>query len=107
MIRGLGGIGGTVVLGIVLSEKFFGGAYLVAILIPVLVAVMLFIHRQYRASARQLAIDPAVVIPPPSRKERIVVPVAAVDRAVVQAINLARSIRDDIRAVVDPDHPGS
>jgi amino acid transporter len=107
LINGLGAIVTTVVLGIVLYEKFFGGAYLVAILIPVLVAVMLFIHRQYRASARQLAIDPSVVIPPPSRRERIVVPVAAVDRAVVQAINLARSIGDDIRAVVISDDPDS
>jgi amino acid transporter len=107
LINGLGAIVTTVVLGIVLYEKFFGGAYLVAILIPVLVLVMLFIHRQYRASARQLAIDPSVVIPPPSRKERIVIPVAAIDRAVVQAINLGRSIGDDIRAVVISDDPES
>jgi amino acid transporter len=105
LINGLGAIVTTVVLGIVLYEKFFGGAYLVAILIPVLVAVMLFIHRQYRASARQLAIDPSVVIPPPSRKERIVVPVAGIDRSVVQAINLGRSIGDNIRAVVISDDP--
>lgn len=107
LINGLGAIVTTVVLGIVLYEKFFGGAYLVAILIPVLVGVMLFIHRQYRASARQLAIDPSAAIPSPNRKERIVVPVAAVDRAVVQAINLARSIGDDIRAVVISDDPES
>jgi hypothetical protein len=107
LINGLGAIVTTVVLGIVLYEKFFGGAYLVAILIPVLVAVMLFIHRQYRASARQLAIDPSVVIPPPSRRERIVVPVAGIDRSVVQAINLGRSIGDDIRAVVISDDPGA
>ncbi|MEA2674267.1 MAG: hypothetical protein QOI92_1459 [Chloroflexota bacterium] len=105
LINGLGAIVTTVVLGIVLYEKFFGGAYLVAILIPVLVAVMLFIHRQYRATARQLAIDPSIVIPPPSRKERIVVPVAGIDRSVVQAINLGRSIGDDIRAVVISDDP--
>jgi amino acid transporter len=107
LINGLGAIVTTIVLVIVLYEKFFGGAYLVAILIPVLVGVMLFIHRQYRASARQLAVDPSVVIPPPSRKERIVIPVAGIDRAVVQAINLGRSIGDDIRAVVISDDPES
>jgi hypothetical protein len=105
LINGLGAIVTTVVLGIVLYEKFFGGAYLVAILIPILVGVMLFIHRQYRASARQLAIDPSVIIPPPSRRERIVVPVAGIDRSVVQAINLGRSIGEDIRAVVISDDP--
>jgi amino acid transporter len=106
-INGLGAIVTTIVLAIVLYEKFFGGAYLVAILIPVLVGVMLFIHRQYRASARQLAIDPSVVIPPPRRKERIVVPIAGIDRSVVQAINLGRSIGTDIRAVVISDDPES
>jgi Amino acid transporters len=106
-INGLGAIVTTVVLAIVLYEKFFGGAYLVAVLIPVLVGVMLFIHRQYRASARQLLVDPSVVIPPPSRKERIIVPVAGIDRAVVQAINLGRSIGTDVRAVVISDDPPS
>ena len=78
---------------------------LVAIVIPVLVGVMLFIHRQYRASAAQLSIPEDVVIPAPRRKDRIVVPVAGIDRAVVQAVNLGRSIGDDVRAVIVSDRP--
>jgi hypothetical protein len=105
LINGLGAIVTTVVLAIVVYEKFFGGAYLVVILIPVLVAVMLFIHRQYRASAAQLAIDPDAVIPSPRREDRVVVPVAGIDRTVVQAVNLGRSIGDDVRAVVIADQP--
>jgi amino acid transporter len=104
-INGLGAVATTVVLAIVVYEKFFGGAYLVVILIPILVAMMLFIHRQYRASARQLAIDPDVVIPAPRRDDRIVIPVAGIDRAVVQAVNLGRSIGPDVRAVVIADRP--
>jgi amino acid transporter len=105
VVNGLGAIVTTVVLAIVVYEKFFGGAYLVVILIPVLVAVMLFIHRQYKASAAQLAIDPDAVIPPPRREDRVVVPIAGIDRAVVQAVNLGRSIGDDVRAVVIADQP--
>jgi amino acid transporter len=100
VINGFGAIVTAIVLAIVVYEKFFGGAYLVVILIPVLVAMMLFIHRQYRASAAQLAIDPDVVIPPPQRDDRVVIPVAGLTRAVVQALNVGRSISEDVRAVL-------
>lgn len=99
-INGFGAIVTTVVLAIVVYEKFAGGAYLVVILIPLLVAMMLFINRQYRASAAQLAIDPDVVIPPPQRDDRVIVPVGGLNRAVVQALNIGRTISTDIRAVM-------
>ncbi|MBI2781542.1 MAG: APC family permease [Chloroflexi bacterium] len=104
-INGLGAIVTTVVLAIVVYEKFFGGAYLVVILIPLLVGGMLFIHRQYKASAAQLAIGPDAVIPTPHREDRIVVPVAGIDRAVVQAVNVGRSIGAGVRAVIISDRP--
>jgi hypothetical protein len=104
-INGLGAMVTTVVLAIVVYEKFLGGAYLVVILIPILVGMMLFIHRQYRASAVQLSIPEDAVIPVPRREDRVVVPVAGIDRSVVQAVNLGRSIGDDIRAVVIADEP--
>ena len=99
-INGLGAAVTIVVLVIVVYEKFFAGAYLVAILIPLLVGMMLFINRQYRASAAQLAIDPEVVIQPPQRDDRIIVPVTGINRAVVQAVNIGRSIGPDVRAVM-------
>jgi amino acid transporter len=88
-----------VVLGIVVFEKFADGAYLVVILVPVLVGMMLFISRQYGRSARQLAVDPQLVVRAPKREERIVVPINGVDRAAIQAVNVGRSIDDDVRAV--------
>ena len=99
-INGLGALVTIVVLGIVVYEKFFAGAYLVVILIPLLVGMMLFINRQYRASAAQLAIDPNAVIRPPRRDDRVIVPVSGINRAVVQAINIGRSIGPDVRAVM-------
>jgi amino acid transporter len=102
-INGFGAIVTAIVLAIVVFEKFAGGAYLVVILIPLLVSMMLFIHRQYRASALQLAIDPNVVIPPPQRDDRVVIPVAGLTRAVVQALNVGRSISEDVRAVLITD----
>jgi amino acid transporter len=102
-VNAFGAVLTTVVLAIVVYEKFGGGAYLVVILIPLLVGMMLFINRHYQASAAQLAIPTNVVIPPPRRDDRVIVPVAGINRAVVQAINIGRSIGPDVRAVIVSD----
>jgi amino acid transporter len=78
---------------------------LVAIVIPILVAMMLFIHRQYRTSAAMLEVRPDMVIPPPLREERVIIPVAGVNRAVIQAVNVGRSIAHDVRGVLISDEP--
>jgi amino acid transporter len=94
-----------VVLLVVISMKFRDGAWLVVVLIPIEVAVFLFIHRQYAASRTHLALRDGQVIGPPRRTERVVVPVNAVNRAVVQAVNVGRAITDDVRGVlVTDDH---
>jgi amino acid transporter len=78
---------------------------LVAVIIPVLVVMMVFISRQYRSSAEQLAVRPDAQIPRPHREERVIVPVPGINRAVVQAINVGRSIAPDVRAVLITDEP--
>jgi amino acid transporter len=95
----------AVVLAIVVAEKFRDGAYLVVILVPVLVAMMLFISRQYARSKAELRVRPDMIVPPPMREERAVVPIPGLDRATVQAINVARSVADDVRAVFISDDP--
>jgi amino acid transporter len=102
--------GGAVLTGVVLlvvvSEKFVDGAYLVVILVPLLVGMMWFIQRQYARSAAELAVRPSLVVKPPVREERVVVPIPGLNRAAIQAINVGRSIDDDVRAVYiseDPD----
>jgi hypothetical protein len=67
--------------------------------------MMLFIHRQYARSATELAIRPDLVVKPPMREERVVVPIPGLNRAAIQAINVARSIDDDVRAVYISDDP--
>jgi hypothetical protein len=104
-INTLGAVMTGVVLMVVATVKFTAGAYLVVILIPILVAMMLFISRQYAASRRQLAIDPGFVVPPLARQERAIVPVPSLNRAVVRAVNVARSITDDVSAVYISDDP--
>ena len=85
--------------------RFSAGANLVIILIPILVLVMLFVRHQYARSAEALAVRPDFVVPPPHREERVVIPVPGLNRAVVQAVNVGRSISDDVRAVYITDDP--
>jgi amino acid transporter len=80
---------------------------LVAVIIPILVGGMLFIQRQYRASSAQLEVRDNVVIPAPVRQHRVVIPVSGINRAVIQAVNVGRSISDDSQAVLITDDPAS
>ncbi|HXI45213.1 MAG TPA: APC family permease, partial [Candidatus Acidoferrales bacterium] len=50
-INGLGAVLTAIVSVVVLVAKFALGAWLIAVIIPILVLMMVFIHRQYRASA--------------------------------------------------------
>jgi len=84
---------------VVTSVKFADGAWLVLMLIPILVAVMLFIRRQYDAQAEELEVRDELVVEGPRREQRVVVPVNGINRAVIQAVNFARTISSDIRAV--------
>jgi amino acid transporter len=78
---------------------------LVVVIIPALVAMMVFINRQYRASASKLAVRDNGPLPGPSREERVIVPVPGINRAVVHAVNVGRSIAPDVRAVLVSDEP--
>ena len=104
-LNGFGAVLTAIVLVVVASVKFLDGAYLVVILIPLLVGMMLFIKRQYDASRRELRVKPGLVFKAPQREERAVVPIPGVNRAVIQAVNVARSIAEDVRAVFITEIP--
>jgi amino acid transporter len=78
---------------------------LVAIIIPMLVGIMLFIRRQYSASSNELAVRADKRIPGPHREERVIIPVPGINRAVVQAVNVGRSIDLNVQAVLISDEP--
>ncbi|MBI3748843.1 MAG: APC family permease [Chloroflexi bacterium] len=93
---------GTVAV-IVTSVKFFDGAWLVMALIPMLVALMSFIHRQYAQQEEELRVRDEGPVPGPHREQRVIVPVNGINRAVVQAVNFGRALARDIRAVYVTD----
>jgi amino acid transporter len=95
----------TGVVAVVVTTAKAPQSLLVAVIIPVLVGMMFFIQRQYRASNKNLEVRDDALIPRPRREQRVVVPVAGINRAVVQAVNVARTIAPDVRAVLISDHP--
>jgi amino acid transporter len=105
MINAIGCVLTAIVAVVVVAAKFLDGAYLVLLLIPVLVSTMVFIRRQYDAQAAELHVREQGVIAGPHREQRVIVPVNGINRAVVQAVNFARTMSSDVRAVfVTEDH---
>ena len=79
--------------------KFALGAWIVIIIIPVLVVLMLFVHRSYTAEARGLDVRTDVRIGRPNRKQRVIVAAPAFTRAVVQAVRVAETMSGDVELV--------
>ena len=93
----------TAVVAVVVTVAKAPPSLLVLVLIPVLVALMRFISRQYAGQAAELAVRDDLVIAGPHREQRVVIPVNGINRAVVQAVNFGRTIASDVRAVYVTD----
>lgn len=91
-----------VVLLIVAVTKFGEGAWIILALIPVLVLHFRSVHRHYEGVAQQLSLKGW--LPTGTRRNRVIVPISGVHRAVVEALEYARSLSPDVRAIfVDTD----
>jgi amino acid transporter len=102
-ISGLGATLTLIVLFVVAITKFREGAWIIIVLIPVLVAHFTSIHRHYAKVAQQLSLKGLAV--PEKKHNTVIVPIGGVHRAVVQALEYARTLSDDVRAIyvdVDP-----
>lgn len=89
----------TAVVAVVVTAVKAPASLIVLVLIPLLVLAMSFIRRQYDLQAEELHVREDMVFTGPHREERAIVPVNGINRAVVQAVNFARSLTDDVRAV--------
>lgn len=98
-INGTGAVATGIVAVIFAVAKFALGAWLIVIIIPLLVAGMIFIGRQYRRRRLETEVRHESVIGPPRRHQRVIVPAADVTRDVVQAIRFGRTMSDDVTAV--------
>lgn len=105
-INAVGCLATGVVAVVVTSVKFLDGAWFVIVLIPVLVAIMLFVRREYDNQERELHVRDDFVMEAAHREQRVVIPINGVNRAVIQAVKFGRTMSDDVRAVfvtTDPE----
>jgi amino acid transporter len=97
MVNGAGALATLAVTAIITVTKFAEGAWLVVVLIPVLVVWFWRIRSHYDHVARHL--EPDGWTRPAARPHRVVVPVAGVHRATLQALDYARQLGPDVAAV--------
>jgi amino acid transporter len=102
-VNAIGCVATGVVAIVVTSVKFADGAWFVLLLIPLLVSLMLFIRREYDAQERELHVRDDLVVDPPHREQRVVIPINGINRAVIQAVKFGRTMSRDIRAVYVTD----
>jgi amino acid transporter len=101
LINGTGAVLTTVVLVVIAVTKFTHGAWAIILLIPILVAVLYRLNRQYATEAAELEADaPRAAEAPILRRHVVLVLVDRLDLASARAIQLARTMTpDELRAI--------
>ncbi len=102
VINGIGALVTTVVVLIIGTTKFPHGAWIVIVLIPLMVAGMLAVKRHYTNVAHQLKVTEkeceAEHIDEKLYRNRVIVPIAGVNRASLRALRYAMTISDHVVA---------
>ncbi len=93
VINGIGATATFVVLLVVLVSKFAIGAWIPAVLIPVIVLGFKRIKRHYTKVSTALSVEPGVQLP--RHSHTVVILVGSVNLGVLKAVAYARSMRPD------------
>jgi hypothetical protein len=96
------GAGLSLIVDIVIAvTKFTHGAWVIVVIVPVMVALLVRLNRQYESEADELAEDARVAATAPIlRRHVVLVLVNHLDRCAARAIQYARALTpDDLRAV--------
>jgi amino acid transporter len=103
-LNGLGAVATGVVMLTIAVTKFSHGAWIVLLLIPLLVATFLAVHRHYEDVAAQLSLEE--FSPPPPMSNTVLVLVGDLHKGVVRAIQYAQTLSSSAKAVyveTDPE----
>jgi hypothetical protein len=104
-MNAIGAAATTIVLGVIVTTKFLGGAWVVVVTVPLLVSLFLAIRRHYQYVAKRLTLEdipPRSYIPRPKAEvvtHPAVVVVGQLNRGTLEALDYARSIADEVVAV--------
>ncbi len=96
-INGAGACLTAVVTVVIAATKFTHGAWIVVILVPILVVVFQKVNRHYALVADQLSLDGYGG--PPTIRHTVLVPIGDVHRGVVNAVQYAKLLSPEAKAV--------
>jgi amino acid transporter len=103
VVNGIGALATATATLIIAGTKFIHGAWIVIVLLPLLIMIFRGIHAHYLDLSEQIALSRDAR---PSRPNRnmVMIPIGGVNKAVVRAVDYARSRGGDVRAIlVDVD----
>ena len=104
IVNGVGALTTGIATIIIATTKFMQGAWIVFVLVAVLLLMFQGIRSHYKAVKEQIALDRRGERPPLPRRNIVIIPISGLNRAVVRALDYARSRPGEIRAVyVDLD----
>lgn len=104
-VNGVGAAATAVVLATLAVTKFREGAWIVVLVVPLLVALFLMMHRHYEEVARELSLEG--LEGPPEFRHTVLILIGDVHRGVVRAVQYAKTLAPTaaVRAVyveIDP-----
>lgn len=106
VINGAGAFCTAIVMVIFAATKFLDGAWVVLLILPLLVALFLTVHRHYTDLARKLSLEEFGEAPPAAVRHRVFLPLSGVHRGTLAALRYAQHLSDDITAIhvsIDPE----
>jgi amino acid transporter len=101
VINGFAAVLSALIVGILAVVKFSQGAWLVVVLFPILVTILIRLHRQYESEQQELAENAArACVAPVLRRHVVLLLVERLDLATARAIQVGRSLNPtELRAV--------
>lgn len=102
LVNGLGAVVTGIVVIIIAVTKFFYGAWIIIIFIPVMISIFRAVHQHYKNTADQLRITPDEFLEYmslPTATNLIIVPISGLTQVVAETLRYAKSISGDVIAL--------
>jgi len=102
-LNGLGAIATGITLLVILATKFLSGAWVTAILVPILILIMIMVKRHYVRVKRETA-DPTPLRLTGLEQPIVVIPMARWDKITEKAMRFGMTMSDEVKVLhVDSD----